>query len=188
MAASSAAWRWLNSIGEAAIAKASGLDAATQISDDFAFAVRGRTVGLGVARRDAGPGGGISLGTRQRVRPGRKDSPADLRGRGQRLRHGEHWFVFGHLLKHVGHAPFEVQAVVEDHVGSVQSLDIGGRCAVEVRIDSGPHQPDYVEPLAAKVAKDIGDGPGRANNVDCFLIDSIFREGLAGAASYMQKR
>ena len=80
----------------------------------------------------------------------------------QRVRDRKRRLALGELFEQVGHAAFEVQAVVEDHVGGVELLDVGRHGAVEMRIDARAHQASHLQMLAADVVENVGDGAGGA--------------------------
>ena len=75
----------------------------------------------------------------------------------------------GKLLEQVGHAAFEMQAVVENHVGARELLDIGRHGFVEMRIDARAHQRGDLHVLAADVLEHVGDRAGRADDLDRIL-------------------
>jgi hypothetical protein len=76
--------------------------------------------------------------------------------RRHRLADGDGAGAGAHLVEHLGHARFQVQPDVEDHVRPEEAAHVALAGLVQVRVHPGPHQRVHPHPLAAHVAHHVG--------------------------------
>ncbi len=117
-----------------------------------------------------------------RIKLGGVLGPGDQARRVDAFGDCNHGLAFANLLEDVIHLRLKKVAVVENNVGLGQPLDIALAGDEEVRVHSGAHERLDGDGVAANVARNVGNLPGRGD--DAQSVFSVRRaRGSIGAAT-----
>ena len=99
--------------------------------------------------------------------------------------HGEHGdAALPHPLEHVGHFSFQMQAVVQDHVGSGEAVHVSGACLVQVRVHARPHEAGRRYVVAAYLRGQVRQHAGGGDDAEAVREGCVVAVRLAAGSGY----